>query len=278
MNTVFFCGGEKSQSGYIYKSTNNGVSWTKVFDGQTSLYNMLFVNDSIGYCCGEDLLLLQTIDGGNTWLSTGNEVNSDNSYYGNLHCLLGNENLLLTAGGTNYDVGIINWLHNNIIPTYWIGFKGLINEMRCGAYIGGGNYLLMGYGTVYKTTNGEDALPTEFDGDFFTSCHTLDSTLSYVCGYNGGIYKISKGGKNFEKIFDHNRSYKKRMNWNGICFKNANQGIVVGNNGNAMITENGNDFSFCELNTDVDLLSVSYNQNNAYFISTSNGKLIRVEL
>lgn len=224
------------------------------------------------------MMLLQTIDGGNTWRSTNNKINSDKSFYGDLRCLFGNEKLLLTAGGTNYNVGIINWLHNNIIPSYWSGFKGLTNEMRCSAYIGSGNYLLMGYGTVFKTTNGEDAVPTEFEGDFYTSCSDIDSTLSYVCGYNGGVYKISNSGKNFEKIFDHNRSYKKRANWSGICFKNSTQGMVVGNNGNAMITENGKDFSFCEWNADVDLLSVSYNQTNAFVISTAKGKLMRVEL
>ncbi len=273
--TGFFCGGEKGKEGYIYYTNSAGQLWTKVHTSITgSLYDLFFINDSTGFCCGENMLLLKTTNGGQTWQAMSRFGNLDNFYNGTLYGFYGNANLLLAVGGNNFNVGIVNYILNGEIQ---IGFKGINNELRSGAVFNKHTYLSVGYGTALKT---EDACktfsPAILAHEFFTGCCSVDSTTSYACGYNGGIYKLTELGNRCEKIVDHNRFYKKHINWNGIYFKNAQQGMVVGNDGKIATTKNAKQFTPLELNSKLDFLSVTSNQLDAYIISTSNGKLIRI--
>ncbi len=275
--TLLFCGGEKSLSGYIFRSSNKGITWTKVFSSEkNSLYDILFINNKIGYCCGEDMLILQTTDGGLTWEDTGNKINSDNFFNGSLYCIFGNSQFLFFVGGKNFNIGIMNWVEKGKISSFYTGFKGVNNELRCGLYAGKGNYLVLGYGTIYKTKNARDATETSFDGGFFTSAFTVNEELSYACSYNGGVYKILNQGEVFKKIFGDNKALKKQINFNSILFANYDYqiGWVVGNKGEIYETTNGNNFKKINLDTKEDLLSLSQNKSGEIFVSTSGGKII----
>ncbi len=271
----FFCGGEKGKEGYIYYTNSAGLVWTKVHTSTTgSLYDLFFINDSTGFCCGENMLLLKTTNGGQTWQAVSRYGNLDNFYNGTLYGFYGNANLLLVVGGNNFNVGIINYIFNGEIE---IGFKGIPNELRCGTVFNNNTYISLGYGTAQKTSDTcKTFSPVVLQNEFFTGSCTIDSATSYACGYNGGIYKLTELGNRCEKIVDHNRFYKKRINWNGICFKDGQQGIVVGNDGRIVITKNTKQFTPLELNSKLDFLSVTSNHKDAYIISTSNGKLIRI--
>ena len=277
-NTGFFCGGEKSESGYIYKTIDAGQSWTKVHtETQNSLYDIYFVNDSIGYCCGEDMLILRTNNSGITWFSTGNKINSDGSYYGTLRGIYGNEKILLFAGGTNFNIGIINWIRDGLVQTSWSGFKGLTNEMRCGMVLGQNKFYSFGYGAACKTMDSKNFESTLINGDFFIACSHVNANTGFVCSYNGAVYKIDSSG-NFKNLFQHNRFFKKHINFNGIAFVSESMGWVIGNNGVAYETYDGKNFRSINLQIEENLMSAVLNKNNELVISTSKGKLIKMSI
>jgi photosystem II stability/assembly factor-like uncharacterized protein len=233
---------------------------------------VFFVNDSVGYCCGESMTLLKTQNKGNNWqeINLKNTYSYDDFYNGSLHGIIGNEKNLIIVGGKNFNVGIIVRIANNSVVE---GYKGFDNEFRCGFNFN--NYIACGYGTPYKTEDdGKTYNPTNFKGDFLTSCITLNSTTGFACGYDGNVYKTSNAGDSYTKIFDHNRFYKKHLNFNGINFINDTKGCVVGNKGYAYQTNNGKKFDKINLNTSADLYSITLNKNNEAVVSTSDGKLI----
>lgn len=274
-NTGFFCGGEKSENGYIYHTTDAGATWNAVYSNTgLSLYDILFVNDSVGYCCGEDMLILRTADKGLHWASTENKMNSDDFFNGTLYGIFGDEYLLFFAGGKNFNIGIINWIKDNTPSANWSGFKGLSNEMRCGIFFDAQYFLAMGYGTTYKNTGNTSTFePSSVSGDFFTATSKVNNSLSFACGYNGGVYKLTRDES--DKIVSHNRFFKKNRYFNGIAFANENKGWVCGNAGVFYETTDGEDFKQLDLGTKKDLLSLVINKNNEVIVSTSEGKLIK---
>lgn len=66
-NTGFIVGGQRGKSGEIYKTTDGGNSWDLNFYTDRSLYAINFLNDSVGFACGESLTLLKTRDQGEAW-------------------------------------------------------------------------------------------------------------------------------------------------------------------------------------------------------------------
>ncbi len=270
----FFCGGEKTTSGYIYYTTDGGQNWTNVYQNTSAhLTDIFFINDSVGYCCGDNLVLLKTQNKGITWQHIN--LNTNYSYFtkGTLRGIFGNENCVLLVGGKNFNVGTAIRINNGNVD-YTI--RGFNNELSCGFNFNTTNYVSCGYGTGYKTNDfGANYTPTTFSGDNITACVTINQSTGFACGYNGGVYKTSDGGQSFEKILDHNRITKKRINFNGITFINQTTGWVVGNYGEAYQTTDAKKFKKINFNTNNDLLSIVLNKNNQAIVSTSSGKLIR---
>lgn len=55
-------------NGGIYRTTNSGISWTRVLDqGNIVISDLYFVNDLLGFAVGEDGNSHRTTDGGLTW-------------------------------------------------------------------------------------------------------------------------------------------------------------------------------------------------------------------
>ncbi len=66
------------QGGQIYKTTDGGDNWNIIQTPTTQpLYDLEFVNDTVGYVCGGVGFFKSTTDGGFTW--TGG-VNTPTSY------------------------------------------------------------------------------------------------------------------------------------------------------------------------------------------------------
>lgn len=67
-NKGFLAGGITHTIGSIYRTDNGGLKWYKVFGSDSlSVNDIFFLNDTIGYACGDSLMLLKTIDGGSNW-------------------------------------------------------------------------------------------------------------------------------------------------------------------------------------------------------------------
>lgn len=272
-NTGFICGGEKNTKGFIYQTTDGGSSWQNVFSSDSkSLYDIFFVNDTIAYCCGDKLFLLKSKDNGKTWKEVEYAFVPEYFNYVPLRCIFGNYRFLMIIGGENYDTGNALWLENDNLRWVW----HFDHEFRTGLNFNTENYLLCGYGNCFKTTDyGYNYTPTKLAGDYFTSSATINDKLGYACGYNGGIFKTTDAGASWEMIVDANKLSKKRKHFNGMCFIDANNGWVVGDEGVIMQTTDGKTWKELEPIGKTDLLSIVKDKSNNLVISTADGKLIR---
>jgi len=87
-----------STSGKLYKSENQGTSWTDITgsmslntSGTDCVGGMVFLNESSGYIHGCDGRLYKTIDGGQNWTNERNSIATDVIYNDNLSMAFHNE-------------------------------------------------------------------------------------------------------------------------------------------------------------------------------------------
>jgi photosystem II stability/assembly factor-like uncharacterized protein len=276
VNTGFICGGRKNESGFIYKTTDAGKTWNLIYTATGKcIYDIKFVNDTIAYACGDQLLVITSKDNGNTW----NDVSFANvtlQYfnYAPMRCIFGNYNLLMIVGGENYHNGNALWFENNTMRWVW----HFDHEFRTGLDFSQENFVLAGYGNTYRTRDhGYNYTPMELAGDFFTSSTTLNASTGIACGYDGGIYKTNDAGMTWKTILKPNSAVKKRVHFNGIYFKDENNGWAIGTKGSIMNTSDGGSFNEYIPITKADLLSIVKDKLDHMVISSSDGKLYRLK-
>ncbi len=92
-------------------------------------------------------------------------------------------------------------------------------------------------GTIYKTAKSISPLTSISVGENFkiNSVHFVNSTVGYLCGDSGKIYKSVNGGSNWTST----ASGVGTEDLNGINFLDEQKGIVVGDNGMMYLTNDG---------------------------------------
>lgn len=274
----YACGGIKGQSGTIYKTTNGGSSWQRLFSVPGScLYDVAFVNDTLGFACGENLLLLKTIDGGQTWLDQHSvQGQPPASYTANLRkiCCI-DENNIFVAGGKDFQTGLTYKTYDG--GGFWI-YNTFDNELRSAYFKDKYNGYFSGYGAIFHTSDSAHSfsrLPV--DNDFFTSVCFIGNTIGYASGYNGGIYKTENGGSSWSEVLKSNTDLNRPHHFNQLKFLNENCGYAVGNNGLITYTEDGGwHWKTIKKITESDLYSICIKDSHSVFITAGEGKIFRL--
>ena len=273
-NVGFICGGEKSSIGYIYKTIDGGNTWANGYSSATSLYDILFVNDTVGYCCGENMVVLKTIDAGVTWQSFIKTSNYDDFFNGTLFGITNLNNRVWFFGGKNFNIGFVITTQGNKMRD---GFKGFSNELRFGILSDTNTYLACGYGLGYKTYNNAESFSSvELGNDYFTAASIVNQNLSFLSGFNGKVYRYNSSTNESIQIFQTKKKLKKQMQFNSLFFESETKGWVVGNEGAISKTNDGKMFEILNLGTTSNLLSIVSNKNNELIISTEKGELIKI--
>lgn len=120
-STGYRCGGGVlPNKALIYKTTNGGNTWTKVFEDTTlnGLASIQFINDSVGYTVGSKGMIFKTTDAGQNWVAMNNPYQGDiNTTYKSVYFtdeqrgyVIGNiERILKTNdGGSNWTEDTLN--------------------------------------------------------------------------------------------------------------------------------------------------------------------------
>lgn len=272
----FFCGGEKGSSGYLYNTSDGGTTWQNTYtNSNKSLYDVYFVDATTGYCCGEELLLLITNDGGLTWNEFDYPIEAPPYEVLTLRNITGNTNFVLISGGDNFNLGVSFRFINGGFPWNFYRYDA---ELRTSVAFDIHNYITCGYGLTFQSKDtGITFNPLPATEDFFTGSSVVNST-AFACGYNGGIYKINSSQTEWTKIVDANKIFKKeRVHFNGICMTDASNGYAVGNNGAVIKTTNGTDWKKCSAISETNLLSVADNKGGKLIVSVANGKLYAIQ-
>jgi photosystem II stability/assembly factor-like uncharacterized protein len=273
--TGFVCGGEKNQSGVILKTIDGGINWQQVYSSSLAMRDITFVNDSLGFACGDSLLIVKTTDGGNTW----NKL--DLPYVPIIICPLTSIQFLdaqhgYICGGENTDKGITLRTADGGV---WWDYQAFYNrEITENYFTNDTTGYITANGAVFKAT--ADVLTNNYlniDGDFFTSVYFITSYQGFVCGYDGGIYKTTDGGASWKQVRKDNSAFSARTHFNKIRFRNEHSGLAVGNNGAVFYTnDTGETWQQSDNFPDEHLYSIFRLNSSTCFISGESGKLYKV--
>ncbi len=177
---------------FLISNILEAQSWNEFGISTTeNLNKVYFTNDTTGFIIGSNGLLLNTLDGGNTWETITTNV---------LHNLQ-------TISFANEEVGYINGLKTADGGVTWMtqtsseiyGFMYAYNENRIMA--GHGSSF---DGTIYESYDGGQSWVTTFTfggGTFFNDCDFFNQAEGYLSSwYAGHLFKTVDGGANWSEI------------------------------------------------------------------------------
>ena len=278
-STGFVCGGEKNISGSIFRSSDHGITWQKVLHSDKySFYDISFVNDSTGYACGDSLSLFKTCDSGITWEQFEFTNLPWEPFINPCKAIsIINKDTIIATGGEFYMKGIVSITYN--AGDSWT-HTSYDNEFRSTCFINNTTGFFGGYGVMYKTTDaGQTFNQCKLRDDSFVSIFFTSEQTGYAAGYNGGIYKTTDAGDNWEEIFGHNHALGKRLHFYKIKFYDQNTGFVAGNNGVIMKTKDaGNTWRQIDTGTDRNFYSLHIFNENRILVTAENGRIYIIEL
>jgi len=276
--TAFIVGGQRGHFGSIYKSVDGGQSWELNFYTDRSLYAINFLNDSVGFACGESLILLKTMDQGLNWVDYQFPYYPDQIYDAPLKKIdLVNEKTIYLTGGWYFDRGLIAKSSNRGDWWDWYYFDYEFSDSH---FFNVDYGIFSGYGHFIVTSDGAVSFEVmDFKGDFFTSICFLDDQFGFAAGYDGGIYKTENAGYDWQVLINSNSLLKQRIHFNDILMVNADKGIVVGNNGVISLTyDGGSSWKNLNINEALDCYSIYHFGNDELMICCSEGKVIKMNI
>jgi len=245
-NRIFIAGGNSGSHhsrGDIFATSDEGLTWNHVFHESKTVYDMVFLNDEIGFAFSRfwGCYIYKSVDGGTSWTKVFNGENwgGNDSISGNIEAfdmyflnedvgwLVGEYHsdstftaiLSTTDGGENWDFEYKNYDKHIFLSIYcldqnhrWaVGGSGLIAKHTVSA----------GWRTVDSPTD----LPLR------TVLFSDEKTGWIAGGYRGGRYeyqtiwlKSIDGGENWEELTGFNYLI------NDIFFINPDIGWAVGEN------------------------------------------------
>lgn len=276
-NRGFVCGGEKNQYGVILKTADGGNTWQTVYSTSLALRDITFVNDTLGFACGDSLLILKTTDGGETWntlplpytpvvIAPFSSIQFRDEEHG------------FVCGGINWERGLA--LRTNDGGAWW-DYQAFYNtEITENIFLNDTTGFLSAYGAVFKATS--DVLVNNLlnlDGDFFTSVSFISVAEGLTCGYDGGIYKTSDGGATWKTVRKKNTAANARIHFNKIRVSAAGKALAAGNEGAVFFSADGGESwkqsdNFPEEN----IYSVFILNLNTAFLAAEKGKVYKVSL
>lgn len=273
----FLIGGEKGIAGALLRTADGGQSWNISLGFDKCLYDISFIDSNIGYLCGDSIMIMRTEDGGNSWIEMNYPwLPPDNYLLPLTHIEMVDDTVVYISGGAYFDRGLVFKTRNG---GSWWQFDLFNNQMATSFFCSDLNGVFGGYGLITYTSDGGNSYQAvDIKNDYYTAFSFVNDQIGFACGYNGGIYKTSDGGLNWESLESSNGVAGKRVHWNDIFFRNNEEGIVVGNNGEILITEDGGS-NWKKVNefTKMDLHSVNIQNENSIWITASSGYLFKLQ-
>lgn len=272
---AFACGGKRDLEGYIYKTINGGISWSKTtVDKPRCMYDIHFLNDSVGFAGGDFLYLLITTDGGQNWEHFPYKFEELPFHEQNRPAIkkfsFSNAGKGYFVGGEDYNKGVIYQTYDN--GTSW-SFDTLHQEIN---FISSkeNNAWAAGFGYIGKVTAGSFE-QLSLTNDVFTSILELEDQSIITTSNTGGVYKSYDSGTNWTTILKKKGAFSKRVSYNGIAF-NGNRGIII-TDYNLLISEDYGD-NWKEVNYDSDYKLTSITTlSNIFYVSTEGGNILKIK-
>jgi len=283
-DTFFVCGGIKNIKGEIYRTTDAGLHWEKVYSCPDKINALCFSKNKLeAIAVGDSSHIQKSYDGGLTWpvKKLGSEQMREwkNDQSSLKRICFWDDIGAIAISSDNREKGNLYFSSNN--GENWSDSQSK-NGFRDWWIFNNDSIFAVGYGIIAKIEKERlsykpklTVLP--FDGDYFTGIWFTSRYIGYLSGFDGGIYKTENGGKTWKTIIKKNQVLKKRIHFNDILFISDKIGYVVGENGLCMKTINEGD-SWIEVPfaSNKSLLGLFYNNGKVY-ITSEDGVYFEIE-
>lgn len=224
--------------GTMIKTTDNGVTWSKVITGTSTQFTALdFIDANTGYAGGSNQMLKKTVNGGNSWAdlvlpSAPNYTVMDikfinaNTGYVLGFFILESRIWKTTDGGASWQTqttGGANYLNN-------LYFLDEMNGFASGGSLGG---------EIAKTTNGGTTWQLVYQDNYKKLSMTfLNASTGFVGCAEGRVYKTVDGGNTWNFAYSD-----AGIDIMSIKFTDANNGFAFGTGSvYAKTTDGGNNW------------------------------------
>lgn len=270
-------GGIRNEVGYIFKTTDGGLTWTKTtVDDNFCAYSVEFMDETTGWVGCDFAHLLKTIDGGQTWNThwfQASELAFHEEHRPGIKQIqyIGDSTLAFVSG-ENYEIG--NIYRSDDLGSSW-SFDTLNHELHSLSYLNKDVGFVAGYGYMAKTSDGGQSFKqVDFEGDYFTGVAMLSTNDVVAVGNNGGIYKSSNGGQSFETVLSPNGAFGNRRAFHRLKFVDNATGFAIGQYGLIMKTmDSGNTWTLLEMDNEEHLNDLSFT-NGKVLIAANGGKIL----
>lgn len=222
-DTLYACGGE-DHHGFILKSNDGGNSWQTISTSfNRPIHSIYFMDSKNGFCGGDSSNVFITDDAGITWYEYTDYVGVPYQYRVPLHKIFFTDSVnAFCIGGKNFGQGIIYHSNNGGTSFHTHGFEHeLRSAAKCSKEI-----FAAGYGTMLTSTDNENWSILNSPNEYFTGILFIDDLRGFACGYNGGIYKTTDGGKAWNAAKKSNNSVSTSRE-HFLCLDNNKNTIVA---------------------------------------------------
>ena len=266
----------------VRKTTDGGVTWSTVNLGSNNfLYDVFFINSSVGWIVGSNNTVYKTTDGGSSWVALGGSFPANTSFNGVFFIDENNGIILSTRGIYKTSNGGNSWNLTNA-PTHTAQAVFMRNPSR--AWVAGQlGRLLTGYSTPssygWKVTRGEGIGLDPEPSNVYPEIDFVNSSIGWAVNGRSFLIKTTNGGKVWTNtplkdvydvdFIDANTGY--------AAAKGAARGAITlhkstdgGNSWNPIYNFPIGDVAKIQfINSSVGWAIIGYNDQNVY--STTNG-------
>jgi len=253
-----------SHEGYLFKTTNGGLNWDTLSTGYSQTNNISFINENIGFISGTNKVL-KTTDGGNTWsykflLNLG--------HFWNNGMFITNENSGFVIG----ESGVI--YHTTNGGDIWLTqHLNEFNDLHCVEAINYNDAISVGKnGTILKTENNGRNWISLISPVYhnLNSVQLLPGLILYAVGDSGSVIR-SYNAKDWTII-----PTPTNKNLNDLFFFDIFRGIVIGNQGMILKTDNGGT-SWQNISTGIsgNFKKIDFLNDTVGFIVAGNATLLK---
>jgi photosystem II stability/assembly factor-like uncharacterized protein len=266
-DTGLLCGGEKNISGGIFKTIDGGESWTKVFNSDSlSVNNIFYLSDSVVYACGDSLLFLKSINGGNTWeiVQLGNLPYD--SYYVPYNCVYANsEDNVFIVGGEHYNKGLWSETETGNYPWIHDSYDNQFNAICfLSEYVG----FFGGYGILLVTEDGGNTFDNiDLYGNDFVDLDTDQYQTVYALSETGVLFSSTDIGYNWTTEIDDYTSEFTSM------YFGDNLSVVCGRDGVVYMKTPDTGWTKSKNMPDVNFYCSFVKSNNEVILGSDNGEI-----
>lgn len=265
--TGFIGGGDRYFNGTIARTTDGGNTWQSDSVLNKIVFDLFFLDEDRGFAACLDGKILQTKDGGLTWIT-----HQTSPWVPLLDIFFYDDSLGFAVGGGGYRTGVI--VKTTDGGNSWASSK-LGRELRSIYMVDDQKGFAAGYGILMETQDqGATWDTTNLQGDFFKAFCFPTPETGFLLGNNGTIYKTTDSGGNWDRIRNGRLLTNSSARFNSMYFTDLNTGFIVGNKGLFLKTNNGGStWVKVKTNTNIHLQDVSSLSGKYGFIVGEDGTL-----